>query len=136
MGAYLYATKPTHTAVADIQLACGSILTDVEIALYHYCYKPTLWDSDDFNRKMDFKTGVWACRNAWMRAARKGRKFPTYGVNIHLEKDGQGEVELCPSLFVTRDKTDVLDDFVNFDGARVLMWVRLPADVRETASVD
>lgn len=135
MGAYLYRTSPSLTARAVVQMRDGSGTVECDVALYRYAYKPSYSDPD-FNRRMDFKTGVHASANAF---ARTGKPVPDLGMNYD---DEAGEVyalrgvECQTAVFRTRGAPAGTDDhdFCTYVGD-VVSWVRLPKGIKSRPAV-
>lgn len=123
MGIYVYKTKPSDIALADIRKADGTRET-VEIALYSYAYKPTYSD-EKLNKRWHFTSGAQACENAY---ARSGRAVPALGVNI----DGAERLihHDTKRPFQTKGEAAVYDDSVVYpEGVEILAWVSLPEGV-------
>jgi len=120
MGVYIYKTKPSHVARAAVRLSDGTdVVTD--IALYQYAYKPYHgFNCDGDNARMRFRSGVVAAENAYNRS---GRDVPQFGLLIG--EDGR-IYDRSPALFLTSGSVDIYDDYVKYDGAKVLEFLKLP----------
>lgn len=126
MGTYVYKSKPSHIARAIVR--DGEVISEVEIALYSYAYKPYMsWGSDNEarNRRMHFRSGAQACENAWKRTA---REMPRLGV--HINGDDLTVYLDTRRPFLTGGDPISYDDYEKYPAdAEIVRWVSLPDGV-------
>jgi hypothetical protein len=129
MGVYVYCNKPSHIALAEVELADGTRKT-AEVALYRYAYKPThSWDGEKLNQRWRFSSGAASCASAW---ARSNKVMPLVGTFFNADA---GEVYAAGrsdanGLFTTGGSAEVYDDCTDNAG-KVVRWVRLPKGITE-----
>lgn len=130
MGVYVYCTKPSHLATAEVELIDGSRAI-VPVALYRYAYKPGGIGSYAFNQRQRFVSGALACAQAYDRS---GKEVPALGTFFDAEA---GEVYAAGrndanGVFKTGGSAEIVDDSTTQAGV-IVRWVKLPKGIREGA---